>query len=288
MSTVFSPRNPKRPDAPAFTLIELLVVISIIALLVALLLPALSSAREAARSARCLSNTRQMGVAAYTYAADHDSVIINQWHIDYLPGGTSHYYWNWTLAEYMNVGPEFSGVWATNSTNFKPNFNATESMIPDTLSLYICPSQEGRFLYGSEMKYGVNVFATSIRGGINSQTTPPRVGEPASGYDGSPLWKRYDGVGVISPLSDIVFITDTATVDDPLRFHSASNYGYAGFLSYHHPNGAQGVFSDRHGGSGNALFLDGHAASEQWEDLARQSSDPDLYGILVKHWRYGL
>lgn len=54
------------------TLIETLAAVSVIGVLIALLAPALGSAREAGRSAVCLSNIRQLQLAAMQHARDHD------------------------------------------------------------------------------------------------------------------------------------------------------------------------------------------------------------------------
>jgi prepilin-type N-terminal cleavage/methylation domain-containing protein len=58
-----------------FSLLELLVAIGVIALLVSILLPSLAKARDQARSAQCLANLNQQGVAGFMYAYERGGVL---------------------------------------------------------------------------------------------------------------------------------------------------------------------------------------------------------------------
>jgi len=72
-----------------FTLIGLLVVVAIIAVLAAMLLPALKRAKDAAKSAACVNNLKQMSLAFQLYRADNG---------DWIPPG-------------VNGGPPETGSW---------------------------------------------------------------------------------------------------------------------------------------------------------------------------------
>lgn len=82
----------------AFTLIELLTVITIIAILAALLFPVFAKAREKARTASCMSNLKQLGVAITMYVSDCDTVYPKYEEVDkWQPRG------GWMLAIYSYV-----------------------------------------------------------------------------------------------------------------------------------------------------------------------------------------
>lgn len=64
--------NSVRNTSTAFTLVELLVVMAIVTILAALLLPALRGTVENARTVKCLSNMKQMGMASSMYWAQYN------------------------------------------------------------------------------------------------------------------------------------------------------------------------------------------------------------------------
>lgn len=59
----------------AFTLIELLAVIAVIGILAAILIPAISSVRKKAQASEAVSNMRQFGLAALTYANENSGTV---------------------------------------------------------------------------------------------------------------------------------------------------------------------------------------------------------------------
>jgi len=97
-------KTTKREREEAFTLIELLVVIAIIAILAALLLPTLSRAKQKALRTQCLSNMRQLGVAAQSYSLDNRDFFA-------YPNWGSDRYSGWLYSQGLNLNAFYRGLY---------------------------------------------------------------------------------------------------------------------------------------------------------------------------------
>ena len=112
-----------------FTLIEMLMVIAIIAILASVLLSVLAQAREKGRTAQCLSNLRQWGVAFRMYADDYQ---------DYLPRRGQGVQ---TLNEvdrptdWFNALPIYFGL-----SSFQMMVSNNTMPVAHSQSLFICPT----------------------------------------------------------------------------------------------------------------------------------------------------
>lgn len=87
-----------------FTLLELLIVIAIIGILITLLIPSMRKAREATKNAVCLSNFKQMSLATYVYAVEHNRNLPASFNGDSM----NPPYWYGAILPYIENDNEWS------------------------------------------------------------------------------------------------------------------------------------------------------------------------------------
>lgn len=240
-----------------FTLIEFLIVIAIIAILAAMLLPALTKAREAAHSATCKGNLKQLGLAGQQYAGDFtDYVVPALAPADWGNDGTDKWKnvkcWPAKLRKYLgcNLEPDSNGDVFTTVNDFK---------------VAVCPKTPFRFGYG----HNVTVLSIQTSQTITNTTV-----------------NKYVKYGKLKKISSVLFLGDgiryylghPGNIYDnvegkPNRWHFALQYG-----------GNAGNWMrpyDVHSGMVNVLYLDGHVTQYPYRILSSVDSVN-----LKRYWGY--
>ncbi len=179
----------------AFTLIELLVVIAIIALLTTLLIPTLKRSLEGGRTAKCLSNLKQLSAMVYLYAGDHDGLLPEAYEPP-PPGVTSGVVWYDLLEPYDNSPRKKRGhrsVWSCPSfklywgTLYHGNYAMSDRFIdPVALSRVPKPASTAYLLDGyskPDNKTAWSLYYIGRLGNFN--------------FDGKDYYYHNDGVNVL-------------------------------------------------------------------------------------------
>jgi len=227
-----------------FTLIELLVVIAIIAILAAILFPVFARAREKARQASCLSNTKQIGLGIAMYTSDYDERIPAIYNAMYNSWDNRACGWYDVLQPYTK----------------------NEQM-------FICPSDSYTYTgYRSGMPHASGFYGRQMTASYGA-AVPDSVGTVP--YLGAIAWAGW-GTGRL--LAEIEQPADTLLLFEAsgpyLNNIAALGFNPDGSARQMNARGEVGSMRYRHNLTMNCVFCDGHAkAMKQLGDWSIFSID---------------
>jgi prepilin-type processing-associated H-X9-DG protein/prepilin-type N-terminal cleavage/methylation domain-containing protein len=250
-------RSTGRGDRNAFTLVELLVVIGIIAVLIGILLPTLANARESAKSLQCLSNLRQLGVAAQIYSVNYRGSYPPAYYSSRVGMITYSYNWDFTVVTDLSTGKrslEIGLLW----------MGKTDAQIQQ------CPSFEGNSNTLLDPYTGYN-YNTSFIGHGDFETSPGVLVRPARVTEvRHPTTTALFGDGQWKSGADKFM---RAPVPNPLDPHSAA---VAGTQGYRHRSRTNVAFADGHAESVKDLYTAGATVAPGTGFLSDDNSKYDL------------
>ncbi len=146
------------------TLLEALVSLGIILLLVSVVLPAVQRAREMARSARCLSNLRQIGIALHWYDASHQ-VWPSGWVLrDVWEPRDAGWGWLAMLLPHVGATPTYNALNFDLAVWSKANRTGREAL----LEVFLCPSDR----YAGPVPYVMAVPGSGVPAATAPSTAP--------------------------------------------------------------------------------------------------------------------